>query len=138
GLAAVASIIQAAALFAALYATNTRLPVALLASALIVIGCFYYQWDDHRYQTAIDSLPAAGILHGMISAVPKVGADFQSFSLKTDSGTISVTTHPDPQYSYGDVLTVKGKIEPPTSNYFSRHVIGLMRDPSIVKNGNDG
>jgi len=135
GLTLLFSLIPATILFAALFSTNTNVRIAILSAILLVIGCAYYQWDDSHYQAAIAQLPPTIEIQGTITDIPKHGPDYQSFPVKTMSGTLQVIATPLQQYSYGEVVEVKGKVEPPTATYFSRHVVGLLKNPSITHIG---
>ncbi len=131
GLSPLLSLIPAVIVFAVLYATNTRLSIAVCAGIFLVSGVIYYVQDDHRYQTMIAGVPSDGKMQGTILEDPKHYIDFQSFSIKTQFGTIAVETKAAPEYSYGETLSIIGKILPPPENYSSRHVVGLMRNPNI-------
>ncbi|MDE2021927.1 MAG: ComEC/Rec2 family competence protein [Patescibacteria group bacterium] len=133
GLTLLFALIPAAVLACVLYAGNVDLRVALLAALLLVAGNFYYLQDEYRYQVARSALPPTASIKGVVAGDPKRGTDYQSFTLGTRLGKISVTTDPAPPYSYGDTLAVEGKIEAPTPYQHGQHILGQMRNPKIMR-----
>src|SRR5437899_2561301 len=68
--------IPAVILFAALYASEIDLRIAIFGALLILAGSAYYLQDEYRYERAIAHVPADNI-RGMVAEDPKHGADFQ-------------------------------------------------------------
>lgn len=131
GLPLMFSLPVVAVVFAVFFISNIDWRVALIAAVLLTAGSAFYAWDDHRYQAAISHVPEGGEVQGTVSSDPKRGADYQSFYISSAIGTLLVEEKPAPAYRYGDSLTLQGKIEPPPQQYFSKHIVGLMRNPRV-------
>src|SRR5258708_5773637 len=106
-------LVPAAFLFVVLFVSNINIKIALLASFLLVAGSFYYLQKDSSYRAAVVHVPASGEITGTIVSDPTRGPDAQSFELKTSFGKVLVTTGVKTLYSYGDALTVNGKVMSP-------------------------
>lgn len=132
GLPLMFSVLPAALLGATLFLKGADVRVAVALALIFVLGSAYYSFDDSRYHAALARVPASGTVEGIIADNPVAESDYQSFSLKTDFGTMLVETTREPAYAYGDALSAKGKIAPPSQNYFSRHLVGIMRNPAIT------
>lgn len=118
GLPLFLSSIPATIVFAALFALNVDMRIALFAVVLIFAGSWYYLADDQHYHDLIAHLPPAGSVRGLIANDPRREMDSQSFYLKTSLGKILINAAPYPLYSYGDTLVAEGKIEkPPPGSY---------------------
>ncbi len=131
GLSLTFSLVPAAVVFAALLGSNERYWIAILASVFLMAGAFYYTHDNNEYQAAIARMPASGTIRGLVSADPKQSSDTQILYLSTKFGALTVITSTSPSYAYGQELQLGGKITPPTASEFSRHIVGVMQQPSI-------
>jgi competence protein ComEC len=132
GLTLLFSLIPAVVLFAILYAWKVDLRIALFAALLLIAGNFYYQQDEYRYQSAVEALPSSGKIVGIVVADPRYALDYQSFIIETKYGKLSVTSGIDPEYAYGDTLSIDGKIDAPTPYLHGQHILGEIKKPSIT------
>lgn len=131
GLSPLFSLIPAAIVSFAVYGMNAGLRIAIFAALFLIIGNVYYAQDDYRYHVLLARVPPVGTIQGVIAGDPKHDIDFQSFYFKTELGKMLIETKPSPSYSYGDFVVVEGSILPPPPNYFGRHIVGVLRNPSI-------
>ena len=59
------------------------------------------------------SLPEQGIFNGMVIKEPDIRSNNVKLTVKTEIGKILITTSSYPEYFYGDVLKIDGKIQVP-------------------------
>ncbi len=137
GLSLLYSLVPAAILFAAVFVSGERLWLALLASALLLAGGFYYLEGDGGYRTQVANLPEEAEVSGNIVSDPAGSGGEQSFYLKTGYGKLLVRTGAEPEFFYGDKLVAVGAVSPPPDGYYGRYlgkerVAGTMQNPRLA------
>ena len=135
GLTLLLSIIPAAVVFAALFATNVDARIAACASLFLFAGSSFYFLDDHRYQTLVAQVPREGEVPGLIESDPRKSNDITSFYITTAYGRILVESSLGAPYHYGDIVNARGSLKAPGDfeTYLAKeHVVATMRDPKIT------
>jgi competence protein ComEC len=133
GLSVFASLIPAALAGTVLIGRRTPLILAAASALLFIGGAYYYHFDDSAYRASIATIPPSGELEGSVADDPKQSESFESFSLKTRYGAVFIETDPSALFHYGDTVRASGRIDPPTENYYGRHIVAIMRDPTLTR-----
>jgi len=116
----------------------------LIAAIFFLIGNIYYSLDDFKYHSKVDMLAGADSFLGMIVSTPRRGEFKQSVKLKSDQGIrIIATLPPYPEFHYGDLVALAGKVELPPrdsyGNYLAKErIAGTMFYPEALVLDNVG
>ncbi len=124
--------------------SKVEVRTAFICGLFLLIGGFYYKWDDDNYRTLVRVLPENIQEQGMIINDPKESSDSQIFYLQTDLGKIQIKTGLYPQYFYGDILKVSGIVQKPKNDSFGLYlakerVVGAVNHSliNVISRDND-
>lgn len=114
------------AFFALTYYFGLR-PIIFI-SLLIVAGAFYYLADDYGYYNNLRAVSGTHEFRGVIITDPERSEKYQSFYLAALKNSINpgvrilVKTKLDPEYHYGDELSISGNITRPPDDDYGRYL----------------
>lgn len=99
----------------------------VLPFVAIFVGSFYYVVDDYFYVSARNEVVILEEFYGMVEDVPSFKGDRQSFRVSLDEriggGRVLVYTYSPIEFSYGDVVFVKGEIRPPPHDSYGKYLV---------------
>jgi len=85
-----------------------------LAVCLVFIVIIFFISPKMMEKRIPKSIPEQGIFIGQIIKEPDQKSNHINLTIKTEIGKVLVTTNSYPEYNYGDVLKISGKLQIPT------------------------
>ena len=144
GVSPALSLIFASASAAALFAFKVRTVAALAIAAFLFAGNFYYSVHDYAYHAKVGALEESSAFEGIVISEPRRRVNSQTAIVKvTESNAgrasgarVSVLLPPYPEFFYGDVVLVSGKVNPPPDDSYGKYlakegVHGTVSYPSV-------
>lgn len=115
-------------------------------SIFILVGAFYYGWDDAKFHSARFPKGESVEFSGIIANDAKVKEDTQEFVVQLSepfSGRVLLKTARYPQFEYGDMLRIVGKLLVPSQSSYALYlekerISASIQRPQIVRIGQGG
>jgi competence protein ComEC len=114
--------------------------VTISLAAFFVGLSYYHFWDFRENQKQLTYNSELRIQNAEIISKPQIAND-QRFEISYEKTKVLVIVSKFPQYQYGDILKISGKLEKPyPQDYYFKHGIkGEIKNPeNIVKVGGGG
>ena len=118
-------LISTTLLLALIFSLFKKLSSLILITLLIPAGFFYLIWNNFQYYNHSIVFNENISFKGVVVDEPVKNLKQQTFVIKVrDSflGRLLIKTDLYPQYHYGDVLSIKGKIDIPPPDYYGRYL----------------
>lgn len=106
----------------------------LFTLAVSVLGLTYYHfWDFRENQKKLNYDQQLTIDNAEIISKPEI-TNAQKFIIKYQNTKVLIQTAKYPEYNYGDILKISGKLEKPypENYYFKKGIRGQIRNPDTI------
>ena len=110
-----------------------KLLICLSILSFVVGLTYYHLWDFRENKKELNYNQQLTITNSEIISKPEI-TNSQKFTIKYQNTNVLIVTSKFPQYHYGDVLNISGKLEKPypENYYFKKGIRGQIRNPETI------
>ncbi|OGD56851.1 hypothetical protein A2V71_01095 [Candidatus Berkelbacteria bacterium RBG_13_40_8] len=108
--------------------------LSLFSVLAFILGLTYYHYWDYRESIKILQYNQQVNIESQIISKPEI-TNTQKFVIKHQNTKILIQTGKYPEYHYGDILKISGKLEKPypENYYFKKGIRGQIRNPDKIE-----